>query len=95
MICNNVIITVKDEKDVEAVRDLLAEQGRLSRQEPGCLRFEVYHSQKDPKVFLLIERWESDEALDAHRQAKAYQEIYKPQVLPRVDRVSHPCTLIE
>ncbi|HID22529.1 MAG TPA: antibiotic biosynthesis monooxygenase [Planctomycetaceae bacterium] len=95
MICNNVIITVKDEQDIHAIRDLLAEQGRLSRQEPGCLRFEVYQSQKDPKVFLLIERWESEEALDAHRQAKAYQEIYKPQVLPRVDRVSHPSTLVE
>ncbi|NOX52865.1 MAG: antibiotic biosynthesis monooxygenase [Planctomycetes bacterium] len=95
MICNNVIVTVKDEQDVPTIRELLAEQGRLSREEPGCLRFEVYHSQKDPKVFLLIERWESEEALDAHRQAKAYQEIYKPQVLPRVDRVSHPSTLVE
>ena len=95
MICNNVIITVKDEQDIHTIRGLLAEQGRLSRREPGCLRFEVYQSQKDPKVFLLIERWESEEALDAHRQAKAYQEIYKPQVLPRVDRVSHPSTLVE
>ena len=95
MICNNIILTVRDESQIEEVRDLLAEQGRLSREEPGCLRFEVYHSQSEPKVFMLIERWESDEALDAHRQAKAYQEIYKPQVLPRADRVPHVSILVE
>ncbi len=95
MICNNVILKVKDPSDVDEVKALLAEQGRLSRQEPGCLRFEVYHSKKDPQLFLLVERWESDEALDAHRQAKAYQEIYKPKVLPKVERDSHACELVE
>lgn len=95
MICLNVILTVRDEKDVPEIRRLLAEQGRLSRGEPGCLRFEVYHSQTDPKVFLLNERWESDEALEQHRRAKAFKEIYEPQVLPKVDRTPHPAELVE
>ena len=95
MICINILLTVKDAADVEEVRGLLAEQGRLSRAEPGCLRFEVYHSNNDPQVFILNERWESPEALDVHRTAKAYTEIYQPQVLPKVDRVPHPATLVE
>jgi quinol monooxygenase YgiN len=95
MLYTNIVLTVNDEKDVPAIRDLLREQGRLSRAEPGCLRFEVYHSQSDPKVFLLCERWESAEALDVHRTAKAYTEIYKPQVLPKVSRVPHPSQLVE
>jgi quinol monooxygenase YgiN len=95
MIYVNVLLTVKDESDIETVRSLLAEQGRLSRAEPGCARFEVYHSQSDSRVFLLNEHWESQQALDAHRQAKAYQEIYTPQVLPRVERVPHPASLVE
>ena len=95
MICLNVILTVKDEADVPQIRELLAEQGRLSRAEPGCLRFEVGHSLNDPKVFLLNERWESQEALDVHRQAEAYTRIYQPQVLPKVDRVPHPAELVE
>lgn len=95
MICVNIILTVQDENEVKEIKGLLAEQGRLSRTEPGCLRFEVYHSQNDPKVFLLNERWESQEALDVHRTAQAYRTIYQPQVLPRVDRVPHVSTLVE
>jgi quinol monooxygenase YgiN len=95
MIYANVLLTVNDEKDVPAIRDHLREQGRLSRMEPGCLRFEVYHSQSDPKVFLLIERWESAGALDVHRTAKAYTQIYQPRVLPKVTRAPHPSQLVE
>ena len=95
MICLNVILTVKDPNDVDEIRGLLTEQGKLSRQEPGCARFEVYHSTADPKVFILNERWESQAALDVHRQAKAYTEIYQPQVIPKVDRVPHPANLVE
>ena len=94
MICVNVILTAGEDA-IDEIRDLLAEQGRLSRDEPGCLRFEVYHSQSDRQVFILNERWESQEALDVHRTAKAYTEIYQPQVLPRATRVSHVCTLVE
>lgn len=95
MIYVNIVLTVKDPGDVEEIRGLLAEQGRLSRAEPGCRRFEVYHSQNDPQVFLLSEHWESQEALDVHRTAKAYTQIYQPKVLPRVERTPHPSVLVE
>ena len=95
MIYANIVLTVQNEEDVAEIRELLREQGRLSRAEPGCLRYEVYQSQADPKVFMLYERWESSAALDVHRTAKAYTEIYKPKVLPRVTRVAHPSDLIE
>ena len=94
MICINIVLTVNDEGDVDEIRGLLSEQGRLSREEPGCLRFEVYHSQDDPKVFLLCERWESKESHEIHRTEKAYTEIYAPQVLPKVTRVPHRSTLV-
>jgi quinol monooxygenase YgiN len=90
-----IVLTVNEEADVAEVRGLLAEQGRLSRQEPGCRRFEVYHSQSDPKVFVLCEWWDSQETLDVHRTARAYTEIYQPKVLPRVSRVPHISTLVE
>ena len=94
MIYINVILTVKDPNDVAEIQGLLSEQGRLSRQEPGCMRFEVYHSQTDPKVFLLNEYWTDQAAIDAHRKATAYTTIYVPKVLPRVDRVPHPSDLV-
>lgn len=95
MIYAMIWLTAKDPKDVPELRDLLREQGRLSRAEPGCARFEVYQSQADETRFLLVERWESTEALDVHRKAKAYTEIYQPLVLPRVERQAHVSSLIE
>lgn len=95
MIYANILLTVKDAKDVPEIRELLREQGRLSRAEPGCARFEVYQSNVDETRFFLIERWESNEALDLHRKAKAYTEIYQPKVLPKVERQGHVSTVIE
>lgn len=94
MIYNNVLLTVRDESNVAEVRELMVEQGRLSREEPGCLRFDVFHSRTDPRVFILIEQWESESHLEAHREARACTEIYKPKVLPLVDRVPHHCDAI-
>mgnify|MGYP002622822564 CR=1 FL=1 len=95
MHCLNVILTVKQSDAVEEVAGLLAEAGRLSRNEPGCLRFEVCHSLTDPRVFILCERWESVAAWEAHREERAFREIYQPRVLPLVERVPHPSKLLE
>lgn len=94
MLYLNVLLTVKNPADVETVKGLLVEQGRLSRQEPGCARFEVYHSTADPNKFLLVEQWESQAAVDAHRKAQAYTQIYQPKVLPLVEREGHPSELL-
>ena len=94
MIYINVVLTVKDAADVPEIKALLAEQGRLSRAEPGCERFEVYHSQTDTRVFLLNEHWADQSAIDAHRKAEAYTTIYQPKVLPKVERVPHPADLV-
>ncbi len=95
MICMNIVLQVKQAADVETVRALLTDAMRKSRQEPGCERFDVYHSQADSSRFTLVEHWVSQEALDAHRLAEAYTTIYKPQVIPLVDREGHPVTLLD
>jgi quinol monooxygenase YgiN len=94
MLYLNIWLTVKEPAHIAEVAGLLAEQARLSRQEPGCLRFEVYQSNNDPARFLLCERWESQDALDVHRTAHAYTTVYQPKVLPLVNREPHPSTLV-
>ena len=95
MFCLNVWLTVKDPNHIDTVRNLLREQVGLTRAEPGCLRFEVYHSEADPRRFLLVERWELKADWDTHRSAKAVTEIYIPRVLPLVDREPHISALVE
>ncbi len=91
----NVWLTVKDPAHADEIAELLREAGRLSRQEAGCVRFDVYRSTAQPDRFLLCEWWESQAAWEAHREAQAFTTIYQPQVLPRVEREPHPCELLE
>ena len=94
MVSIHVNLTVRNQPDIERVRDLLAEHARRSRAEPGCLRFELFQSNLDPHAFFIVEAWESQAALDVHREAEAFVTIYAPQVLPLVDRAAHPVTSI-
>jgi quinol monooxygenase YgiN len=94
MIYNNVTLTVTNAGDVEKVKTLLAEQARRSSEEPGCIRFEVYHSQADVQQFLLVEQWQTQEDLDRHKEAKAFTELYIPKVIPLVSRNPHPSDLV-
>jgi quinol monooxygenase YgiN len=95
MICLTILLTAKDAAHVPQVRELLTQAMRKSRAEPGCLRFDVYHSTAEPRRFTLVEHWADQAAIDAHRLAEAYTTIYKPQVMPLVDREGHPATLLE
>jgi quinol monooxygenase YgiN len=94
MLYLNIWLTVKDRANVETVKSLLGEAARKSRQEPGCHRFEAYHSTSDDTKFLLSEHWESQAAIDEHRKAFAYTQIYQPKILPLVTREPHPSNLL-
>jgi len=39
-----------------------------SRAENGCLSYELFQDQKDPRVFSIIEEWEDKAALDSHKK---------------------------
>lgn len=94
MIFNNVTLNVNDAADVEKVKGLLADLAKSSLTEPGCVRFDVFHSRSQPQFFLLIEEWETAEHLVAHKEAPAFAEVYVPGVLPLVSRVPHPSTRV-
>ena len=95
MIDLTVVLSAKDLSCVPRLRELLAMHANLSRQESGCVRFEAFESQTVSGTFILIERWESQAALDTHRTAHGLTTIYVPQVLPLVDRVAHVCRVLE
>lgn len=94
MRCLTILLTVRESADVPAVRDHLVRAMTLSRREPGCERFDVYHSEAEPRRFTLVEHWASPEDLERHRSAEAYTQVYKPLVMPLVEREGHPSVLL-
>ena len=53
----------------EALMTLLVENTTTIRQEPGCIRYEVFQNEANPGDFVCLEEWASDTVLDTHRDA--------------------------
>lgn len=54
----------------KAIQDAV-ERCKRAQHEPGCLQFEVFRSALRPEHYVLLEHWESDEALAVHAQSMA------------------------
>jgi quinol monooxygenase YgiN len=52
--------------EVEAVKEALLTMVEPTRQEPGCLCYNLHQSKSDPTQFMFYEQWVSKEAFDAH-----------------------------
>ncbi len=50
-----------------------------SRQDPGCIEFEVARSVENPSRFFLIEHWESQQLLNEHWQVQQQRQAQAPQ----------------
>jgi quinol monooxygenase YgiN len=60
------------------------ERCKRVRQEPGCVQFEVFRSALQPEHYVLLEHWESPEALAVHAQGMASTP---PRPTPGITRV--------
>jgi quinol monooxygenase YgiN len=65
---------VKD--DVLKLADELIDK---TRQEQGCISYELFQSKSDPNEVTFIETWESSEALNAHTKTEHFTRIV-PQI---------------
>ena len=94
MIYLQLWIHVTSPDDVPLIAGHLARCITLSRQEDGCVKYEVYHSQRDRQRFLIVEHWTNQQTWDNHRTGRAFLEIYQPEIMPRVTREPHVCDLM-
>ena len=59
----------------EAFRAALESLVEPTRQEKGCVNYDLYQSIQDPDLFFFYENWESEEDLDAHLAAPHMQQV--------------------
>ena len=64
-----VATIVAKPESVQPVREALAELGAASRDEEGCLGYELFESAAAPGTFVTVETWTGQEALDQHMQS--------------------------
>lgn len=51
---------------VEPLKAVLSELIEPTRQEPGCIQYELLQNLADPTDFTFVETWETEAALDSH-----------------------------
>ena len=83
-----MLLRVKDPQRVTEISDCSVSR-HPCQQRAGCERFDVYQSETEPELFLLIEVWASEGHLAQHRKAEAFTQLYQPKVLPLVHREPH------
>jgi quinol monooxygenase YgiN len=56
------------EGEEQAVREALLEVAGPSREEAGCLSFQVFRSIRDPRLFYIHSRWVDEAAFQKHAE---------------------------
>ncbi len=51
---------------IEELKAVFLDLIEPTRQENGCIKYELLQNQSDPTEFTFVEEWASHEALDAH-----------------------------
>jgi quinol monooxygenase YgiN len=67
------------------VLGLLPQLIEASRAEPGCLEFTGYRELSDDRDVILLERYESRAAFEAHRDTPHFRELALGRIIPLLD----------
>jgi quinol monooxygenase YgiN len=94
MLVNAVIYTFPPDRADEA-ETLLRELRDRSREEAGCIAYDVGRGVDDPAVFVLHEVWKDQAALEAHYLEPHFVQLGLNGIRPlATERIGHRARLI-
>ena len=73
-----VVVTAKmsfSEGKLKEAESFLKELIEKTNLEDGCIEYKSYLSKNSPDEIVIIEKWESQEHLDAHMKTKHFTEL--------------------
>ena len=77
--------TARDD-EAENVRELLESLAAASRDEPGCLAYEVNRSLDDGRVFVIYERYASRGDYERHAASDHFRRFALEGGIPRLEK---------
>lgn len=60
---------------LDSILALSKEMVEKTVKEEGCIKYELFQDTKDPRVMIIIEEWESEEALNRHIASEHFRRI--------------------
>jgi quinol monooxygenase YgiN len=61
-----------NEGKIEEVIALYEKLVQATRKEEGCIKYELYQDESDPRVLAVIEEWENKDALNKHMKSEHF-----------------------
>jgi quinol monooxygenase YgiN len=61
---------------IEETQELMIGLLEPTRQESGCIRYDLFQNQADPREFTFLEEWTDQAALDAHLASPHLQAAF-------------------
>ncbi|MDF7667637.1 putative quinol monooxygenase [Orbaceae bacterium ESL0727] len=72
----NIIATIKVKPEFQAAfQPIFKKLVEGSRKEAGCVHYALNQSISDPNVYVVIETWASQQAIDSHNQEPHFVEF--------------------
>ena len=65
----------------DKMRELLVAMVAPSKIEDGCIFYDIFAYENNPRKFMAVESWRDEEALDGHK-ASSHYAIYKSSYEP-------------
>lgn len=62
-------------ENLEQIHKLYEELVKLTREEEGCIQYELFSDVKSPEKLTMIETWETREMLDRHLNSDHFTRI--------------------
>lgn len=63
------------EDKLDKILELSREMVENTVKEEGCIKYELFQDLKDSRVMIIIEEWESEEALNRHIVSEHFKRI--------------------
>ena len=67
------------------MKELLSAMVKPSKVEKGCVFYEIFQYENNPRKFMAVEEWADEAALDGHK-ASAHYAIYKSSYEPYCEK---------
>jgi len=73
--------------DDPRVQEIFSALSQESRQEPGCLMFQVHRHKTDRRRFFIYEQYKDEAALESHRKTAHFLKYARTELPLVADRV--------
>ncbi|MDE6367935.1 MAG: antibiotic biosynthesis monooxygenase [Muribaculaceae bacterium] len=90
----NVFYTLNDLANADAAKTIADSLVAASRNDAGCISYDMFESTTTPGSFIIIETWQNDSLLDIHSHAPHFEK-YVPQLRALGTMTAQRCTIEE